>query len=223
MQYCPKCRIQIRGHKKCCPLCQGRLTGEPEDSPFPVVRKSLLTGIGLIRIATFIFLASEIAMGTAAFLATSAAHHPIPWIPIVMTGGVVVWLDLVVAFNLRNNILKIITFEAYIAMIIDYVIDRMTGFAGWSVVWMIPATFLGLAVVTLAIGKAAKLHLEDYIIYILFDTLFSMLQIIPIVRGQNHFEWMAVVCMALYLILFTATLIFRFSELRNATEKFFNV
>ena len=31
MQECKKCKITIRGNKKCCPLCQGRLNGEPEE------------------------------------------------------------------------------------------------------------------------------------------------------------------------------------------------
>ncbi len=39
MQYCPKCKINIRGHKTCCPLCQGQLQGEPEKNPFPVLAK----------------------------------------------------------------------------------------------------------------------------------------------------------------------------------------
>ena len=25
MQYCPKCKIKIRGKKTCCPMCQGPL------------------------------------------------------------------------------------------------------------------------------------------------------------------------------------------------------
>ena len=31
MQYCPKCKVKVRGYKTECPLCQGRLTGTPED------------------------------------------------------------------------------------------------------------------------------------------------------------------------------------------------
>ena len=30
MQYCPKCRIKMRGDKAECPLCGGRVTGDPE-------------------------------------------------------------------------------------------------------------------------------------------------------------------------------------------------
>lgn len=223
MQYCPKCEIRIRGRKKCCPLCQGRLTGEPEEPAFPMPKRGVLTESLLMKIATFVFAATEIGMAATGYLAAAAAKHALPWVPLVMIGAVVAWLDLILAMRLRNNLMKIITVEAYVAMIIDYVIDRLTGFMGWSVIWMIPATFLGLAIVTVAIGKAAKLRLEDYIIYLLNDTILCMLQIIPILLGQNDFEWPAVICMALYLILISAALIFRSKELKNAAAKYFNV
>lgn len=223
MQYCPKCKIDIRGNKSCCPLCQGQLTKTPEDPAFPALKKSHVTSFSIIKLATFIFITIEIVMAAAGYLAKHEAGVPLPWVPLVMIGTAVAWADLILALYLRNNVMKIITFEAYIAMVIDYVIDRMTGYYGWSVIWMIPATFAGLAIVTVVIGKAAKLRLEDYIIYLLADGLLCLTQIIPIMRGRNEFEWPAVICMAGYLICAAATLIFKYHDLKNASAKFFNV
>ena len=52
---------------------------------------------------------------------------------------------------------------------------------------------------------------------------FCMFQIIPLALGQNHFEWPAVICMALYLILAVGAVVFRFRDLKNASAKYFNV
>lgn len=223
MQYCPKCRIQIRGNKRCCPLCQGQLTQTAEDPAFPALKKSPVTSFSIMRFATFIFLTLEIVMAATGYLAEHQAGLSLSWVPLVMIGAVVAWVDLILAMYLRNNVMKIITVEAYIAMVIDYIIDRMTGFYGWSVIWMIPATFAGLVVVTVMIGKLARLRLEDYVIYLLADGVLCLTQIIPIIHGHNSFEWPAVICMAGYLIGAVAMVVFRYHDLKSASAKFFNV
>lgn len=213
----------IHGNKKCCPLCQSKLTGEPENLSFPTLRKSKVTGFSIVRITAFIFIAFEIVMAAAYYLSWHELGRPIPWAPIVMIGAVITWADIVLAMYLRNNIIKIITYEAYIAMILDYIIDMKYGFYGWSVNWMIPATFLALAIVTFCIGKGAKLLLSDYMIYFISDAALCMLQLIPIFLGQNRFEWPAVICMAFYVILAVAALIFRPHDVKNASAKYFNI
>lgn len=223
MQYCPKCKIEIRGNKSCCPLCQGQLTKEPENPAFPTLHRSKVTGFSIIRMATFLFLVLEIVMGTMGYLAEHELRHPLPWVSLVMIGSVVAWVDLILAMYLRNNIMKIITFEVYVAMVIDYVIDRITGYHGWSVIWMIPATFFGLAIVTVCIGRIRKMRLEDYIFYLAVDAVLCMLQVVPILHGHNAFEWPAVICMACYLILAAGAVVFRFHDLKNASAKYFNV
>ena len=224
MQYCPKCKISIRGNKKCCPLCQSTLVGEPEDPAFPVIKRSKVTRFSIIRLSAFIFLVFEILMLVTYYLADHALERRISWIPIVMISAVVCWLNIVIAFYLRNNIIKIITYEAYIIMIFDYIIDLKTGFYGWSVNWMIPCTFLGLAVVTICIGKGEHLLLADYMIYLISDSLLCMLQLIPMfLLEQNTFEWPAVICMTIYVILAVAALLFRPHEVKNASAKCFNL
>jgi hypothetical protein len=223
MLYCPNCGIHIHGNKSCCPLCGGELTGTPEESVFPAAKKNSLTGKSIIRISVFVLMVTEIGFFAGSYLASHEMNHSLPWIPLVMIGAAVIWLDLILAIRIRNNTVKLMTAEAYFGMIVSYVTDRLTGFRGWSVSWMIPMTFLGLAAATIAIGIAVKMRLEDYIVYLLVDALLCLLQIIPIASGGNPSEWAAVICIAVYLVLASAALLFRKRELRNAARKYFNV
>lgn len=223
MLYCEKCRIAVRGNRKHCPLCGGILTGTPEEDVFPAIRRPALTGKKVVRISTFVLFIVLIGMGAAGYLAEHEAHHPLPWVPIVMIGAVVVWLDILLTMRVRNNIIKLLTGEIYFAIIVDYIVDRNTGMHGWSVNWMIPLALVGLGIATVAIARSAKLSIRDYAVYLLIDTVLSLCQIVFIVHHRNSFLWPAVISMAFYLILLSACVIFRSRDLKNAVAKYFHV
>ena len=41
MYECKHCHIKVRGNVKCCPLCQGELTGTAEQNIFPIQSKNV--------------------------------------------------------------------------------------------------------------------------------------------------------------------------------------
>ena len=65
--------------------------------------------------------------------------------------------------------------------------------------------------------------LEEYIIYLAVDMLLALGQVAFLVLGMNAFVWPAVISMAFLLILGAAALIFRFRDLKNASEKLFHM
>ena len=222
MQYCSKCKIQIRGYKKVCPLCQGKLTGDPELPIYPVLKKHV-SRVSLLRIATFLMAALEIVMLSARFLVSREVDTDAPWISLVMVVDFVVWLDIAMALMLRNNILKIVTFQAYALMAAVIGIDYYTGLHGWALIWVVPLLFLGLAIFTFSIGFATHAHLEDYLYYLVLSTVMAQLQWIPVLNGINTFTWPAVICMTAFLILAAAVIVFRFHDLKNASAKMWNM
>lgn len=219
MLYCSKCGISIRGNKRCCPLCQGELTGTPSEAAFPTLKRARITSLSLVKLFTFLFIALEIVWSAVGFL----ADFTLAWVPFAMAGTLVAWLDAVLAVYFRNNVVKNITIQVYLVMIGGFVIDRFTGFHGWSVQWLIPCCFLGLVTTTIALGRGLPLRLEEYILYLAVDMVLSMLQTIFLVMGMNAFVWPAVISMAALLILGVAALLFRFRDLKNASEKLFHM
>ena len=221
MQICQKCNVKIRGRKECCPLCQGRLKEvEGEDNPsFPILEKRKISNITFLKMCTFLFVASEIIFGAVNIMTAGEFSFIGP----VMLGILVAWIDVIATMYLRNNLIKVITFEVIVAIVVDYYIDIKTGFHGWSINWMIPMTLIGLAIATIVIAMVLKLRLDEYILYIVLDFVMALIQIIFIRNGMNSFPWPAVASIITYMIIIAALVIFRFRDLKNASEKMFNI
>ena len=219
MQYCKKCRISIRGNKSCCPLCQGELTGEPTQDAFPCLEHRKLSKVSVLKIVSFCFAAVEIAFLALYFL----LNIRMLWIPLTMAGVVVLWLDLVIGMYYRNNVVRNIAVQIYLAMAVCFVTDRFTGFHGWSVQWVLPCCFAGLAVTIMAVGKGMGYALEDYILYLAADMILANCQLIFLVLKMNSFVWPAVICLVFVWIMAAAALIFRFRVLKQAASKNFHL
>ena len=219
MQYCPKCRLNIRGEKAGCPLCGGRLAGDPEPGGFPVLEKRRFSHMSVVKVATFCCLSMFIILMAAEIL----CDFKLAWVPFVVLVLLIVWGDIMVGVYFRNNLIKTFTFETYLAMGACLLIDFLRGWRGWSLAFVLPIGFLMLVFETFIVGKAADLRLEEYIMYIVMAMLLSMLQIIPVLTHANPKPLPAVLCMTVLLILGFAEVIFRFRDLRSAAEKLFNL
>ncbi len=239
MYYCPKCKVTIRGKKTCCPLCEGKIlsgndlkrTGIDEkiyssddftdeyNEAFPILSERRITGITFIKLCTFILAVIIVICLSLQYL----FKDEMSWTSAIVGGGIVAWLDVIAVMRYRYNILKVVTVEVVVALIVDYYIDKVTGFHGWSVVWMIPFCLLGHSVVTWIIAKIRRLRFEDYISYIVFDVILSYAQIYFIKIGENTLPYAAVFTVAAFTIALIAVILFRFRELKNATQKMFNV
>ncbi|WP_026660490.1 DUF6320 domain-containing protein [Butyrivibrio sp. AC2005] len=239
MQYCPKCKIVIRGDKTCCPLCEGKVLGkkdvlrtgldkkmydindfsEESEAPYPTLPERRISGVTFVKICTFL-LGIIIVMGAAI---KYLFGDSVTWVPVFILGSVVLWLDILAIMRYRYNILKVLTIEVIVAIIINYYVDKKTGFYGWSVSWMIPFSLVGHTILSWIVAQVMKLRFEEYIIYIVMDAVMAFSQIIFIWNGENSVPYAAVFVMAAFAITLIATLLFRFRELRSATSRMFNV
>lgn len=221
MQICPKCKVNIRGNKSCCPLCQGKLkTVEGESNPsFPTIKRKKISNITFLKVCTFLFVASEIVFLTINIM----TQNKFSFISPVMLGILAGWITIITTMYLRNNLIKVITWEVIVAIVVDIYVDLHTGFYGWSFAWMIPLTLIGLAIATIITALVLKLRLDEYILYLVLDLVMVLLQIVFIKNGMNKVPWPAVCSVMTYLILFAGVIIFRFNDLKNASEKMFNM
>ncbi len=239
MYYCPKCKILIRGNKTCCPLCEGKILDrqnvlrmgidaemydiddieDEEDEPYPVLPERKISGITFVKLCTFL-LAVTIVMGVALRYLFGDMFN---WTGMVILGSIVLWLDILAIMRYRYNVLKVLAVEVLVVIIVDYYIDKVTGFYGWSIIWMIPFCLVGHSIITWIVSKAMKLRFEEYIIYIVLDAVLAFAQAYFIWTGENTLPYAAVFVMAAFAIALVALFLFRFRELRSATHRLFNV
>lgn len=219
MQHCGKCNVNIRGNKTQCPLCHGKLTGEPENPAFKPMPVRNITGSMFIKICTFIFVCINVIMMGIELIGGFKLYWP--WA--VMVFSIFAIIDIHVGFYLRGNLLNMITVQTWILMIFIYAIDVFYNRrAGFSITWVIPFMFISLLIVTLSIGLINGLHTVDYVIYLLADTLLSYLQIIFIFNGKNTRPVPAVISIMMLTIYIAYVLIFRWRDISSATSKYMN-
>lgn len=219
MQVCNRCGIRIRGSKRCCPLCEGTLSGEPGDPAFPALPPKKVTRLSILRVALFLFVIYEVVMLAVLALTDGRAG----WVPMALILGVVGLADAFLAVYHRHSLLKLLTYQTYIAMLVCLYVDWRTRFHGWSVMWVIPCTFVGLVAATVIIAVCARMKMPEFSMYLVFDIILSLLQIIPIVFGLNRFIWPAVISMAVLVIFGAGGLIFRTREVKDSAARYFNV
>ena len=123
MQYCPKCRISIRGNKTECPLCGGRVTGESEPGGFPILERNRFSHMSVVKVGTFCLLTFFIIMNALEIL----YDFKLAWVPFAVMGALIAWGDLMVGIYYRNNLIKTLFIETYLAMAVCILIDTLTG------------------------------------------------------------------------------------------------
>ena len=219
MLTCPKCNITIRGDKRCCPLCQGRLKGEPEDGAFPVLEKVPVSTVTLFRIALFGAVLAEIVFVLISFFNGEWIHS----FGVATMAIVFGLIDLAVALYYRGNVLKLITVQAYVILVAVFIIDRHFGAHYWSLAYVIPSVLVALVIVTLLVGRIEGLMLGDYIMYLIVDVIFGLLQVIPIYKGLNPYPFVAAISIAFMVAMAAFVCIFHFRELKNASAKYLNM
>jgi hypothetical protein len=220
MQYCPKCKIQVRGRKECCPLCQGPLSGEPEEgeSAFPVIAPPRVSRVTFFRLCTFILLAFEAGMLITAYMVRDAA-----WPGVAGIAALLAWADLWITLYFRNNVMKLINVQFYIFMIVLLFFCNTPGRTVVILSFMLPVLFVLLAVITLISGHAAHLAFEVYAIYLLLDIVLSFLQVIPILKHTNPLPLPALISMSCMFLLGAAAVLFRPRELKRASGKWLHL
>ena len=219
MQFCNRCNIAITGMKKCCPLCEGELTGEPdmEAAAFPVIRSKKRTFPLLLKVAAFIVLVCCIVL-CVLMLALPGKQM---WAWLTMLILAITWVDLAVGCRYRYNPIHLVSVELLLFILLLYMIDRVTGMHGWSVTWVNPILFPVAVITQFSIGKGLGMYLDEFIIYPACTAVLSLIQIFFF--GQNNFPMPAICSMAILAVTGLGFLIFGFHALREALHRALNL
>lgn len=206
MLRCEHCGVGLPGAPRACPLCQGALTGEPDETgrAFP----DLPEGGSVIRRK----LLSWIAFGTACMAAVCIAINLIlpaggGWSLFVAAGIASLWIDFGIMLKKWRNLPKSILWQVAVVSLIAYVWDRFTGFHGWSVDYVLPILCICAMIAMTVVSKIRKLHAQDYVLYLGLDCMLGLVSFVLILTGAVRVVTPSALCFASSLI-FLAFLLF---------------
>lgn len=210
MKYCNSCKVNVVGNRKSCPLCQELLKGDKhEDEIFPrisFVYKEHGLFFKVMLLVSIIIASVSVAINI--LLPQGGA-----WSLFVLGGLGSVWVSMISAINKRNNIPKNIVYQVMIISLITVIWDFLTRWKGWSITYVIPFVCFFAMISMAIISKVRKLHVEDYILYIIIDALFGLIQIIFIFTGGLIVLYPSLICIVTSIISLSTILIFEDKKL----------
>lgn len=218
MQYCPQCRVHIRGQKERCVLCGNALSvsdcANGDEEVFPSIPPAFEQHLA-IRILVFISFTAVAASFSVRMIFPSAVNWPL----FVVLGLVSMWLGLIVVLRKRHNIPKAIIWQVALVTLLSLLWDWQTGWIGWSLDYLIPTIHVTAELVMYITAKIMRLSVRDYIIYAMLGGLFGILPIIFIL-----FEWVkilypSVICVTVSIIFLAGIFIFQGEAIRNEWDK----
>lgn len=205
MKYCKNCNVEIVGKRKICPLCQGHLTGDkPQDEVFPRISFIYREYSTFFKVMLLIsIIAASISVAVNIMLPQSGA-----WSLFVLGGLGSVWVSIITAINKRKNIPKNIVYQVMTISVIVLLWDVLMGWKGWSINYVIPFVCFFAMLSMAVISKVRKLHIEDYILYIIIDGLFGIIPAVFIIFGFLDVLYPSLICIVTSVISLSTIIIF---------------
>ncbi len=216
MKYCNNCKVHVAGNRKNCPLCQEILVGEKfKDEVFPKI-SFVYKEHGLFF---KVMLLVSIIIASVSVAVNILLPQKGVWSLFVLGGLGSVWVSMITAINKRKNIPKNLVYQVMIISVIVVLWDLLTGWKGWSITYVIPFVCFSAMISMAIISKVLKLYVEDYILYIIIDGLFGLVQIIFIFTGGLSVLYPSLICIVTSVISLSTILIFEEKKLRAEIKR----
>lgn len=219
MKHCNKCNVDVRGEFERCPLCQHILAGEATSREFPRIPSVYEKYKQIIKL--IILITASVAVISAAVNALMPQSGR--WSLFVIFGVVCFWITSYICLKKRQVIAQNIAAEAVLISILCVIWDKVTGWHGWSVDYVIPIIFswsmLGLFVVT----KILKIKMPDYVFSFVICIFFGLAPFILCVTGVTRLMIPSVICIALSAISFITLVLYDGRELLETLSKKFHI
>lgn len=217
MQYCDKCHMKIAGSRKRCPLCQGRLSGTGDDAAeiFPLPEKKSPKYQFVMRCLLFSTLALVILS-----IAVNAMFPTGSWWSLFVAAAVACfWLCLSSILRRRANLSKNIIWMVFWISLLAVLWDLFTGWHSWSLDYVIPIVCVLAMAAMFALGRAMRLQIEEYMIYLILDGLFGIVPLLFLLLGWVEVTYASISCVAVSALSLCALFAFQGEQLISEIKK----
>lgn len=216
MKFCKSCNVSVTGKRKICPLCQGRLTGDKaQEEIFPKISFVYTEHSLFFKV----MLLTSIIAGTVSVAVNILMPGGGAWSLFILGGLASVWASLITIINQRKNIPKNIVYQVMTISVTALIWDTLTGWRGWSINYIIPLVCVFAMISMAVISKIRKLHIEDYILYIIIDALFGIVPVIFIILGLLDVLYPSIICISTSIISLSTIIIFEDKSLKAEIKR----
>lgn len=217
MKYCDKCKVNIIGERTYCPLCQSEVTTQDNehDDIFPYVPQEEPKYHLILRILAFI---SIIASLISVFLNLIVATN-IWWSGFIVATFICVWSSMAMAISKRKNILRYLLYQSIVISLFSLFLDWFTDWKGWSITFVIPIICTLAMIVMYILSKVLRLHVGDYMIYLLLDALFGIIPIIFIGTDVVKTDIPSLICIITSIVSVISLIVFEGSKMYSELKR----
>lgn len=211
MRYCEKCGVSLSGSMIHCPLCQGDLTGQPEEDAYPALPVEKRPYWLIVRLAGL--------LTVVALAVCTAVNYCFPeegwWVLFVAAGLGSAWLLAGVALWKRRSPMKAIVWLLAVVLVLVLAWDWRTGFEGWSINFVIPCFIPCMQLAAAAAAGALRLPPTDHLLYLGICVLAGFLPLIPLLCGALWMIYPSVICAGISAVSLSALILFRGRALKG--------
>ncbi|GHU93550.1 hypothetical protein FACS1894208_03200 [Clostridia bacterium] len=182
MLRCEHCRVELPGEQTRCPLCQNKPGGTPDgsESRFPrLIGARQKISRTLLAWAAFVSVCAAAVCVTVNMIVSTERW----WSLFVIAGIASLWIDIGLVLKKRKNLPKSILWQVVAVSLIAFLWDLLTGYAGWSLDYVLPILSSAAMFAMTVVSKARKLDIQDYISYLLISCILGIVSFILILTG----------------------------------------
>lgn len=221
MSKCRNCKIEILDNTSVCPLCRCVLEqdGTEPMERYPNVGMREKRFALIVRIYTFLAVAVEALL----IFINYNNREGIWWSAI--TAGVFLYIYLVMKIGIQNDsgyrskmiLLTVITVG------LVHLIDRIVGYQGWSLNYVLPAGVIMLNVAILLLMIVNWRNWPSYLLFQLFCIICSLLPIFLWKKGFITKPFLSEIALVISIFLFLGTFIIGGGKARAELKRRFHV
>ena len=130
------------------------------------------------------------------------------------------WVALAMGFLKRHNLLKNAMWQLIIVTAGCVIWDRMTGWRGWSVDFVLPGVSALVMLTMVLISRVYYKQPKDYVVYFVMASLYGLIvPLVCIAVGITKVAFPSVISMGMAVLMLVGLVLFRGKELRLEMEK----
>lgn len=216
MKYCSHCKVNIRGEREKCVLCENILEedmGKSEEI-FPEIPPFYESHLA-IKILIFISIVAVVVSFGINMIFPSDINWPILLVFCILS----IWIGLIIVVQKRYHIPKKIIWQVIIVSILSVFWDFETGWRGWSVDYVIPIASVSAMLIMYITAKIIKLSIRDYITYALIDGFFGIIPVIFILLDLVDVIYPSIISIGFSIISLSAIFIFQGKAIKAEINK----